>query len=305
MRIKSGLLFLFVLTMVGCGTSENSGKPRVVVSILPQKWLVEQIVGDHVEVITLVKSGDSPATYQPSESQVSSVMGAKAYFRIGVPFENGGWFKSIEEAKQLTIVDCRKGITLRVMEGHHHDEEKEATNLETEDQDDSICACCQNGEDPHIWLTPKLLTIQAETMTKTLKEIDPPNADTFQKNFEDLKKRLEKLDAELHEKLEPMLGKPFFVFHPAWGYFAHEYGMAQFAIERAGKDPSDSELTELQEDAKWHGVKVIFVQPQITGSGADAVARAINGRTVELDPLSPEVEKNLRRVADEMLQIYQ
>ncbi len=191
-----------------------------------------------------------------------------------------------------------------MVEGHHHEEAKEDTNLETEDPDNPLCACCQNGEDPHIWLTPKLLTVQAETITKTLKEIDPSNADVFQKNFEELKERLKKLDADLHDQLEPMRGKAFFVFHPAWGYFADEYGMAQFAIERVGKDPSDSELTELQEEAKWHGVKVIFVQPQITGSGADAVARAINGRTVELDPLSPEVEKNLRRVADEMLKVH-
>lgn len=307
MRIRLGLFFVIVLTMVGCGTSENSGqpgaavnnsgKPRVAVSILPQKWLVEKIAGDNVEVVTLVQSGDSPATYKPTDSQVSTVMGAKAYFRIGVPFEKGPWFDAIQKANRIDIVDCREGIKLR--EVFH-----ECTEDETPSKHVPHGGCCGDGKDPHIWLTPKLLKIQATTMAKTLKKIDPDNEAVYDKNLAELKKRLDKLDGDLRETLKPMKDKTFFVFHPAWGYLAEEYGMEQVAIETAGKDPSDSELTFLQNIARDVGVKVIFVQPQITGRGAAAVASAIKARTVEIDPLSPEVEKNLRRVADEISKSY-
>jgi zinc transport system substrate-binding protein len=92
-------------------------------------------------------------------------------------------------------------------------------------------------------------------------------------------------------------GKTFFVFHPAWGYFADEYGLKQVAIEQEGKEPSDEEATALQRSARQQGVKVVFVQPQIASRGAEAVARAIGARVEVLDPLAPDVLDNLVRAA--------
>ena len=62
---------------------------NVQVSILPQKYFVEKIGRDHVNVDVLVKPGNSPATYSPSPDQMKKLAASDVYFRIGVPFENG------------------------------------------------------------------------------------------------------------------------------------------------------------------------------------------------------------------------
>jgi zinc transport system substrate-binding protein len=112
-----------------------------------------------------------------------------------------------------------------------------------------------------------------------------------------LEQRLDELDETIRRTLAPVRGRSFLVFHPAWGYLADEYGLKQVAIEIEGKAPADHELTALQQFARDEQVNVVFVQPQISGQAADAVAAAIGGRLEVLDPLAADVAANLRRVA--------
>ena len=90
------------------------------------------------------------------------------------------------------------------------------------------------------------------------------------------------------------------VFHPAWGYFAHSYGLHQEAIEVGGKEPGARGLARLIEIARAERVRVIFVQKQFSRTSADAVARAIGGEVVSIDPLAEDFLRNTRRVADAM-----
>lgn len=96
-----------------------------------------------------------------------------------------------------------------------------------------------------------------------------------------------------------------FVFHPAWGYFAAEYGLRQVAIQVQGKEPADRELTEVQKLARQEGVKVIFVQPQFASGAPEAVARAIGGRVQSLDDLAPDVLAGLLETAKRIAEAYQ
>ena len=85
---------------------------KVVVSIPPQQWLVEQIGGDGLEVEVLVSPGESPTTYQPTDVQVTHLLQARIYFSIGVPFERGSWFEAIGKMGRLERVDLLQGIDL-------------------------------------------------------------------------------------------------------------------------------------------------------------------------------------------------
>lgn len=287
--------------------------PRVVVSIGPQAWLVNQIGGRRVEVMTLVKPGQSPATYQPTDQQVSQVMDAGVYFRIGVPFEEGRWFEAIRQSRKLKIIDTRDGIKLRNMRhhAHHHEavldhrDETGADHRANHDEyrrhtgHDHAKTNHQSGLDPHIWLCPRLLKVQARTICNALKQLAPGHDMDYERNLQILESRLDDLDREIRQILADCIDQrqPFFVFHPAWGYFAEEYDLEQVAIEHEGKEPTDHELTALQQRARKEGIGVVFVQPQIAGRSAQAVADAIQGRVVQLDPLAQDVPENLRRVA--------
>ncbi|QDU72440.1 metal ABC transporter solute-binding protein, Zn/Mn family [Mucisphaera calidilacus] len=283
------LLLLLVVAggVVGCSgeASEPEGPLRVATSLPPHGWLIERVAGEGVEVVVTLPGGSSPATYQPTDRQVSALMRCGLYFRAGVPFERGGWFQAIQMGSGLDVVDLRDGIVLRAMGDHgHHDHE----GHEGHDH---------GADDPHTWLSPANLIVQAERIRDELAGMDPAGAEGYRQRCSVLTAELRALDSELAAMLEPVRGRSFFVFHPSWGYFADRYGLEQVAIEIGGKDPTDRELTELQQLARSKGIGVVYVQPQISGRSAEAVASAIGGEVAVLDPLVPEVVANLRSVA--------
>jgi len=307
------LALIPVATVVGCREPSNpaaDGRLRVAVSIVPQVWLVKQIGGDRVEVVPVVRPGESPATYQPSDAQVTQVMTSAVYFRIGTPFERGPWFKTIESSHRLKIVDTRGNIVLRDMACHVHPESDEGHHHEHDhgghaEHGPHPAANGHDGKDPHIWLSPRLLKSQARIVARTLGELDPEHAREYNRNLDSLERRLDGLNQTLRQKLKPVRGKAFVVFHPAWGYFADEYGLRQVAVEVQGKDPSDHQLTHLQKRARKEGVSVVFVQPQISSTAAQAVATAIGARVQPLDPLAEDVPAGLIRAAEALVESYE
>jgi len=279
-------------SVVRASDPKKASTLSVAVSILPQAWLVDEIGGAQVRTITLVGPGESPHSYQPSDRQVSEVMRADIFFQIGIPLESGRWFQAIAGSNRVAIVDLRQGIELHEINAHsHHDHEHQ-------DADPS-------GKDPHIWLNPRLLKQQARTVAKALVDTDPARAELYESRLRAVLEKLDKLDETIRAILEPYRGKAVFVFHPAWGYFCDEYGLRQIAVEIEGKEPTDRELTELHRLARNEQARVVFVQPQITGRAAKAIADTIGGRVEIADPLAEDVAENLMRLARAVAASYE
>jgi zinc transport system substrate-binding protein len=284
------------------GFAADEGTITVFTSILPQEYFVERIGGDRVEVQALVAPGRSPATYEPTPRQMASLSEAKIFFRIGVPFENAFMPKIQDLTQGLRIVDTREGITLREMKAHHHGDD----GYQHEDHHaDEEHHHHHGGTDPHVWLSPRLVKIQARTIADALIDIDPAGRAIYEKNLAAFVADLDVLDAHLAEALAPVKGKTFMVFHPAWGYFADAYGLEQTPIEIEGKDPSGQQLVRVIEMAKEQGVRVIFVQPQFSRQSAERVAGAIDGAVLPIDPLARDYVGNLERVATEIREALQ
>ena len=153
------------------------------------------------------------------------------------------------------------------------------------------------AEDPHIWLSPILLVPMAKNIHQALIAADPSHKQAYDSNLTRLIAAINKLHAEIKVQLAPFKGQTFYVFHPAFSYFASAYGLRQKAVETSGKTPSPKQLANLIRQAKADGVKIIFSQPQFDKSSAATIAQAINGAVVPLDPLAPDILANLSQIA--------
>ncbi len=245
---------------------------QVFVSVLPQKFLARRVAGERAEVVVMVGQGQSPHTYEPTPRQMARLAGASLYFRIGVSFEDV-WMERLAAANpSMVVVDCREGVDLR--------EEDDRGHL-----------------DPHIWTSPLLALHASRRMKEALVEADPGGRELYERNYSVLAAELEGLDAEIRETLRTVRRRSFMVFHPSWGYFAEAYGLEQVAIESGGGEPGARELAGMIDRARREGIRVIFVQEQISRRSAEAVARAIGGRVVSVDPLAEDYIENLRAVA--------
>ncbi|MGQ9492047.1 MAG: metal ABC transporter solute-binding protein, Zn/Mn family [Anaerolineae bacterium] len=244
---------------------------NVTVSILPQKYFVERVGGAHVKVNVMVEPGASPATYEPKPEQMAALAQADAYVSIGVPFEKAWLAKMQAVNPKMKLVDTTQGI------------ERKATP--------------NGGFDPHIWLSPSLVKIQAQTIYAALAELDPAHQAAFKANLDAFLADIDKLDAEIRATLAQTKAKKFIVFHPAWGYFARDYGLEQVPIEVGGQEPSAQELAQLIAKAKSDNIKVVFAQPEFSQEDAKTIAREIGGEVILISPLNPDWLANLQTVA--------
>jgi zinc transport system substrate-binding protein len=292
---------LFLLTagfaIGGKNESEPPGKRiKVFVSITPQAYFVERVGGSRVDISIMVGSGQSPATYEPRPKQMAELDSASLYFRIGVPFENV-WMKRISQANpQMEVVDTRRGITLLSMKshGHHHE-----GGSHSEDQHG------KGLKDPHVWLSLRLAKVQSKNIYNALIEKDPVYKVDYQRNLKAFHQELDALDKEIAQTLKNLKRRTFMAFHPAWGYFAHDYGLEQVPIEIEGKEPGARSLASLIKQAEKKDIQVIVVQKQFSKKSAQSVARATGGRVVTLDPLARDYLKNIKTIADTFAEALQ
>lgn len=288
--MKGAIYILTALFLFGCADQhipKETDKLTAFVSIPPQAGLLKAIAGDVVSIHTLAGEGQSPHAYEPTARQLARLGEADVLLTIGVPFEQHLLKKIIPLYPDLPIVNIRDGIELRSMPHRHHGEH---------------CTDGHGAQDPHIWLSPSNTMTLAKNLFMALQKIDPSNKEIYQKNYGQLADQLKQLNLEITERLSPYKGCRFYVFHPSFGYFSDAYGLKQIPIELDGKSPSSRQLVGLIEQAQRDEVRVVFVQKQFPSDSAKAIADAINGRVVPLDPLAEDSIANLRLIADSIAQ---
>ncbi len=275
------LMIFYIIPSSRSTASVNRSKQiPVFVSIPPQAYFVKRIGGDRVAVNILLPAGKNPTTYAPAPAEISKLSKAKVYFRIGLPFETLLVHKIAGLSKQIKIVDTRTGIKLRKMNSHDKNQ--------------------KSGSDPHIWMSPVLVKIQAEIIYNTLAALDPEGRPEYAERLSSFLMDLDKLNKKISQALRPVKGKSIFVFHPAFGYFADAYGMRQVAVEMEGKAPKGKDLSLFIKKAKKEKAQVIFVQPGFDSSAALKIAAAINGIVTHIDPLAENYIENLEDMADKV-----
>ncbi|MBN1867811.1 zinc ABC transporter substrate-binding protein [Candidatus Sumerlaeota bacterium] len=263
---------------------------HVAVSIVPEAYFVERIGGDRVQVQVLVASGQSPHTYDPTPREMAELSQADVYFRIGMPFEESSLRKIESAKKDLRIVDISKSLVFLAMTEDATEEEPGAEHEEH---------AHRRGEpDPHVWLDPGRVEIMARAICATLLEIQPGNRPYFDRNLRTFVHELGETDEKIAEMLAPFRGRTFYVFHPSFRYFASAYGLEQAAVELGGKEPGSRHMAQLIDRLRAEGVKTIYVQPQFSSRTASAVAEAIGGRVVAIDPLAKDYLANLVKTAE-------
>lgn len=265
-------LFIFLSFFLAIGQLE--AKTHVLVSIAPQKFLVEKIGGEEVFVDVIVPPAANSHTYEPTPRQMLSFQKGQIWFRLGESFE-ARMLATLQP--KMRIVDQRDNIPLI----------------------DSGCGCCnaKDAHDPHIWLSPSLLKIQAQQIAQSLSEHDPEHMKFFAHNLQALEIELDQLDKACAACLAKGGKKYILVSHPAFGYFCRDYGLEQISIEMEGREPTPRHLTELINKARSVGIQMVFLQKQHNPKGGKRIAKELNATTCYIDPYVENVVENLRTIA--------
>lgn len=283
-------LFSFALLAFACGPGSSKGsrdgKRVLTVTIEPQRYFLDRIVGNAFTINTLVPVGTSPETYEPAPSVMVNMGKSEVYFMVGdLGFERAWSQRLAENNPEVLIVNCSDGVER--MEGHeHHHDEGDAHHHHHHD-----------GMDPHVWSSPKAVKLFTRNMLEAVVNADPGNEEIYRENYRQLLGTIERTDSTIQTLLDNAKGRSFIIYHPALGYFARDYGLSQLSIEFEGKNPSPSQIKELVDIARAEKVNTIFVQMGFDKKNAEVIAQEINGEIFVIDPLAYEWDEELIRIA--------
>ena len=276
----------------GCSRPAEGGKLKVAAGLPPVAYLVKRVGGDAVEVGSMLKEGRSPHDYSPGVHEIRDAASSRLFFTTGMNFER----KFVEPLKRggTRIVDVSRGIKRIPMEvscdhhGHDHHDHHHGHDHHHEDHKDAL--------DPHVWLNADNACRMAETIRDELCGADPAHADLYRQNCEALLKELRECEAKLKADMAPYKGRRFYVYHPAFGYYAEMLGLRQEAFELDGREVTAARMLEVLRRAKEDKVRTIFTQPQFNPASVRVLEKEHGIKVVPADPLREDLLNNFREL---------
>lgn len=275
LKITAGILLCCTLCiMSACISSQDGGEESlgVVVSIPPYGEWAEKIGGEHVDVTVLIPEGSSPHTYEPTPNQMVDVSKAELWIKNGAGLEF--WAdKIVQTNKSIMTIDISEMAALIEIDGSY---------------------------DPHVWLSTETARNATYEIYRALSTIDPENESYYQANYAAYINDIDAINTQIMAILDEKESRTFLVMHPAFSYFARDYGLTQIALEESGKEPGPERITTIIEDAKELGITTIFVEPQFSAQEAEIVAKEIGGSVVAINPLAHDYLDNLITIAESL-----
>jgi len=273
MKAKINIFLISVLLLCSCsGGVQVDDKKTIYVTISPLKSLVESVVGEDYNVDVLVPKGASPEIFEPTAKQIMALNDAELIYTTGLINFEHSLIGSVKHRER--IVNLSQGIEL-------------------------VAGSCAHGHcnhahgvDPHIWTSPRAL----KKMVRNIEYALPVDSLKYQLSADKLIYELSSLDSLCYNKITSHGVDAIMVYHPAFTYYARDYGIEQISTEHDGKEPSPKQLTSLAESAKKHNITKLLIQPQYSKDKLRALAEECNAEIVEIDPLSEDIIAEIERV---------
>lgn len=259
---------LCALLVSAAPDASGTSKLHVFVSIPPQKFFVERIGGDRVEVSVMLEPGHAPETYEPPPRKIAALQSARLYVLMNVPFERG-WRDALPaEGPRFSVID---------------------SGPQVEDPSD-------HG-DPHGWVAPQDARRIAGIVLDALVSADPSGAEAYRMRHELLLVDLTVLEREMRGQLARPRTPYFIISHASLGRLAGAFGLEQIALEEGGKEAGPRRLASIIDLARREQIRTVLVQTQYRSGSARTLARELGAEVVEIDPLAADYLAGMRAIA--------
>ena len=294
------------------GSAEADEGLAVVVSIKPVHSLVAGVMEGLGEPVLLVQGAGSEHSYSLRPSQARALDQADVVFWMGETMETflikplqalSGDAKVVAlwQTPGLPLLPTREG---GMWEEHDHgDEHAEAHEAEGEHaeahEEESGHAEAHEEEhahgetDMHVWLDPGNAKVLVAAIATTLSDADPGNASTYQANAARLDQRLDELDRSLQGRLAAVADRPYVVFHDAYQYFEHRYGVRAVGAITINPTvrPGAQRLGAIRERLEHLDAACVFAEPQFEPALVETLIEGTSAGKGVLDPLGAAVEE--------------
>ena len=260
---------LIVMTLSACNKSLCEGDNCVYVTVYPMQYLVEQIAGDYVDVVRVPGSQVHSESIDWSAKEIIDMKNADILFYIngGVDTYIPEKEESVFEGSNVKLVDISDTVIYNeVCFSHEHDH--------SGDEPEEPLECDENSlsEDPHFWLDPLRMLIAAEVVKDELILEFPENESIFIDNFEFLKLKLERLNAD-YQLMADESTKPVITTVMLFTYWHIRYDIEILSITTSAhsSESSASDIIHFAEEAALHEIHYILFEKNTNSPAGEGV----------------------------------
>lgn len=239
--------YTFLFCLILSSASVFAAPLKVVTTLSTFANLVEEIGGEHVDVVNIAYPKFNPHFVQPRPSDVLKVKKAALFVHAGLDLElwrgpllNAAGNRNIRPGTRGDL-DLSRGVVL----------------LEVPDRKQSRA----EGDihlygNPHYWLDPANGKIMAWSIGEKLSELDPANADMYRAKVAAFHTRIDEKVEEWLARMAPYKGYEVLGYHKQWPYVVNFLGlkMENYLEPKPGVPPGPKHLDFLTSYAESESV---------------------------------------------------
>jgi zinc/manganese transport system substrate-binding protein len=243
------------LALTGCATA-GSDRPTVYVSTNILGDVVEELVGDEAEVVTLMKPNADPHSFEISAQEAARLRSADLVVSNGLGLEEG-LQQHLDAASAADVPTFVAGDAIEVLDYAEGDAE--------------------GMPDSHFWTDPARMADVVDALEPVLAEIDGVDPAAVASRTAAYRGELEALDAEMTAAFGaiPAERRALVTNHHVFGYLADRFGFDVVGAVIPGGTtlaaPSASDLADLVSAVEETGVPTIFAE----SSSPDRLVQAL------------------------------
>lgn len=258
--------------LLGACQGASAPAPSVVVTTNILGDITRRIVGDQVDVLTLMPPDSDPHSFGVSAKEALAMQNADLLVANGLGLEEG-LNAHVEAARSHGVPVFEAGAHVRVLEYSSDD---------------------ASGPDPHLWTDPAQMLAVVDALEKDIAaHVEGIDAQALAQRADAYEEELRALDASMEEAFAtiPPERRALVTNHHVFGYLAERYDFDLVgAIIPGGAtlaSPSASDLADLADTITRARVPAIFAESSSPAELAEALARQA-GLEVEVVSLYTE-----------------
>lgn len=265
---------------LSCATAPMAEVPRVATDIAPVQSLVARVMAGLGVPSVVVRPGASPHGYALRPSEARALQDADAVFWIGPALEpwlhgtidtlaSGADVTALLDAPGTMLLELRTGATFATHDDTDHDHGD------------------AHGRDPHAWLDPENGKVWLDVIAARLSALDPANTRTYRANAREGRAEIAATEAAIRTMLAPLRDLRFVVFHDAYHYFEHRFGLSAAGAIALGdaSAPGPARVAQLRRTVAEMHVTCVFSEPEFNQTLVRTIIDGTTARAEIIDPL--------------------
>lgn len=286
--------------------------PRVVVTIKPIHSLAAGLLEGIAVPVLLIDGRASPHSYALKPSDARALNNAHVFVRVGPsvePFTSRIVSGLPQSVKRVTLESIPGLVQRHVRTGTAFEaHEDDAEHAHAMDYSDAHIPSAQHHDvhhhggqeagprasavDGHIWLDPVNAKLIVSHLNDVLAERYPDSRARLAENAQKLAARIDELEETLGERVGPLSGRPFIVFHDAYQYFEARFNLTAVGAITVNPDvpPSAKRISDLRAKISQLGARCVFAEPQFRARIIETIIQGSPARAGILDPIGFDLE---------------